>query len=229
MKNLTCFAFPIFFWLLPAESRGAIPISCYSHISGRISTPGEVDEYIFEVNAGDTISIRTFSEDIFLDAKISLYWMADNAPIEPQLIIINLSGIICVEHVLSQKGAIRIRYFDQTRKKTGSYLLDFQRLNSPCVQVKEASHFASFALSLSVFPNPAMESATISFDLPYTQKARLDILDLRGAVVKNLANGLLPAGHQSFAWSPCGLPGGVYICRLVLETEVFSKKMHFSP
>ncbi|MBK6903506.1 MAG: T9SS type A sorting domain-containing protein [Saprospirales bacterium] len=229
MKNFACFAFPVFLFLLPLESRGTAPISFHSYISGRISVPGEVDEYIFEANAGDTIIIRTFSEDIFLDAKISLFWMADNAPIEPQFIIINLSGIISVEHVLSQEGAVGIRYFDQTRKKTGAYVLDFQRLKTPSVQVGKASHSCSPALSLSVFPNPTVESATISFDLPYTQKARLDILDLRGAVVINLANGLLPAGYQSFVWRPWGLPAGVYICRLVLENEVFSKKVHFSP
>lgn len=232
MRHLSCCAlFAFLLFCLPASLALPTPF-CQCDISGLISSPGQADEYFFEANAGDTIVIRTFSEAIFLDAKMELYWAADDSPIEPRLIVTNLSGNIRVEHVFSQGGAWVLRYSERTGAKTGAYMLNFQRFNQSCgrpVLPPLPGHTAGFDPSLNVFPNPVSESASIRFDLARPERVRLDILDFRGAVVQPLANGILPAGPHAFTWRPCGLPAGVYICRLALEEKVFSKKIHFSP
>lgn len=68
-------------------------------------------------------------------------------------------------------------------------------------------------------PNPFNPSTTIRFELPGPGPARLDILDVRGALVRRLWDGERDGGVQELVWDGRTSAGawagsGVYVCRL---------------
>ena len=67
--------------------------------------------------------------------------------------------------------------------------------------------------SVSVFPNPVRERATVRVTLPAAGHARIDVLDVLGRVVAVLHEGPLAVGAHSFSLSTELLPAGVYVVR----------------
>ena len=72
---------------------------------------------------------------------------------------------------------------------------------------------------LSVFPSPMRGATTLSLVLPSAGDASVRVYDLRGALVRTVASGPLPAGARTIRWSGddgSGLPvpAGVYLIRL---------------
>jgi len=80
------------------------------------------------------------------------------------------------------------------------------------------------------WPNPFTAATNIEFNMPATQKARLEVLDIFGNVVKVLVDNELGRGYQKVAWdgrnaSGHHAPAGTYIYRLTTVDEVLSGKM----
>lgn len=68
-------------------------------------------------------------------------------------------------------------------------------------------------------PNPVTGSFTYSFWLPRTLRARVQVFDLHGRLLKTLVDGVLPPGQHMMQWNHVhdagGLPGpGTYLLRL---------------
>jgi hypothetical protein len=76
----------------------------------------------------------------------------------------------------------------------------------------------AFALAQS-YPNPARDSATITFSLPEAGEAELAVYDMSGRRVATLASGASAAGEREVVWDltddgGAAVPPGVYIYRL---------------
>jgi len=74
------------------------------------------------------------------------------------------------------------------------------------------------------FPNPSRGRTSIRFTLARESPAQVVIVDLRGSVVKALAEGLLPCGEHQLAWDGTDehgekVPPGIYFCRITVEGE----------
>jgi hypothetical protein len=65
-----------------------------------------------------------------------------------------------------------------------------------------------------VYPNPFNATATISFGIPHASRVRLDVYNLLGQRVAELANGDLPAGMHRIQWTPDNLSSGVYLLQM---------------
>jgi hypothetical protein len=81
---------------------------------------------------------------------------------------------------------------------------------------------AILPLNLAVSPNPFNPRLTIEYSLSVQGSARLEILDLRGHVVRVLFDTHLPAGTDRFVWNGLDSQGraaasGVYLVRLVTD------------
>ena len=63
-------------------------------------------------------------------------------------------------------------------------------------------------------PNPFNASTTISFDLPERSEVRLEIFDVLGRQVAELAHQMLEPGRHQFAWDASTHATGVYIVRM---------------
>ena len=73
---------------------------------------------------------------------------------------------------------------------------------------------------LGASPNPATSGARLSFRLPRTERARLEVFDASGRAVRLLRDGDAPGGVEQDAWwdgrddRGARLPGGTYWARL---------------
>jgi subtilisin-like proprotein convertase family protein len=79
-------------------------------------------------------------------------------------------------------------------------------------------------------PNPFNPRTKISFDLAAAGPVRLDIFDVRGRLVRLLANGDLPAGRHSLLWDGRNESGGetasgLYFYRLTAAGQQQTNKM----
>ena len=81
----------------------------------------------------------------------------------------------------------------------------------PVANAPEAPHSSEW--SVSVFPNPLRDRATVRVTLPAAGQARIDVLDVLGRVVAVLHKGSLAAGAHSFSLGTERLPAGVYVVR----------------
>ncbi len=80
------------------------------------------------------------------------------------------------------------------------------------------------------YPNPFNPNTTIEFSLPKQQKVKLTIYNIRGQVVKTLANGVCEKGIHKVLWegkNSFGKPvaTGVYFYRLEAGGKCFTHKM----
>ncbi|MBU1700582.1 MAG: VCBS repeat-containing protein [Candidatus Eisenbacteria bacterium] len=74
-------------------------------------------------------------------------------------------------------------------------------------------------IRLQVHPSPFRSAVTLTFSLPEAGPVDLAIFDASGRRVRQLAQGIQPAGRHAFEWSRGGaadpeMASGVYFCRL---------------
>jgi len=80
------------------------------------------------------------------------------------------------------------------------------------------------------YPNPFNPSTSISFNLPKNGKARLDIYNTKGELVKTLLNQPLVKGKHSLTWdgtnsSDARVASGLYFYRLTSGNRTETAKM----
>ena len=75
------------------------------------------------------------------------------------------------------------------------------------------------------FPNPFNPSTIISFYLPRESKVKLLIYDLKGALIRTLANEYLNSGEYKYILDASSYSSGLYFYRLITDEVILSKKM----
>lgn len=80
------------------------------------------------------------------------------------------------------------------------------------------------------YPNPFNPETTISFDMPGTANAKVEVFNVKGQLVKTLFNEVAPYGRNSVVWSGDDNSGnkvssGVYFYRLNTEFGSQTRKM----
>lgn len=83
---------------------------------------------------------------------------------------------------------------------------------------------------LQIYPNPFNPSATISYTLPEAGPVKISVHNLKGQLVKTLADAWQPAGDREIAWngddtSGRQLASGLYFCRLETAGTVLVGKL----
>ncbi|MBK6911722.1 MAG: T9SS type A sorting domain-containing protein [bacterium] len=82
------------------------------------------------------------------------------------------------------------------------------------VDTPDQSAPAPQEFTLSAYPNPFNSSVTISFELPRSGGAELNIFDLNGRLVETLRDDFSTAGTHTLNWSPKSAASGVYFATL---------------
>lgn len=77
----------------------------------------------------------------------------------------------------------------------------------------------------NIAPNPFNPIARIPFTLAAPGALTLDVLDVRGRLVRNLARGFWPAGRHEVTWSGDGAPSGTYLARLRVAGQEWTRPM----
>ncbi|HEX7413430.1 MAG TPA: S8/S53 family peptidase, partial [Bacteroidia bacterium] len=78
---------------------------------------------------------------------------------------------------------------------------------------------------MGLYPNPANNSTTVNVTLSSPQKISLEVYDVQGRLVKNVANERISEGLHQYPISLGDISGGVYYVRLVTETSTYGKKL----
>ncbi len=111
--------------------------------------------------------------------------------------------------VLAVKGGFNLNYIDF------SLITGVEQSGSPPQQN---------ALSAN-YPNPFNAATTIRYHTARTERVRIKIFDLRGALVATLVDGVVPAGSHHTTLSADHWPSGVYWCRMTAGPFSHSIKM----
>ena len=82
----------------------------------------------------------------------------------------------------------------------------------------------------SIHPNPFNPQTTVNFNLVGPQHVRVAIYDVRGALVRKLADQSMPAGDHSLVWNGLDDGGrttssGIYFVRLIAGSTVETRKI----
>ncbi len=82
------------------------------------------------------------------------------------------------------------------------------------------------------YPNPFNPSTTITYSLPQSSRAKIEIFDLLGKRIKVLRDDVQPAGNHAVQWDGTneqGVPvsSNVYVYRATLGSRAFSRRMVF--
>lgn len=80
------------------------------------------------------------------------------------------------------------------------------------------------------YPNPFNPTTTINFSIPTGQHVSLEIINVKGQVVKTLINQQMSAGSHSIDWDATNESGsktasGIYLYKLVTDDDADVKKM----
>jgi len=75
------------------------------------------------------------------------------------------------------------------------------------------------------FPNPFNPSTTIRYSLPEAENLTLKIYNIKGEMVKEIVNGMLPSGTHSYKFNAEGLNSGIYFYKLETPSKSYVKKM----
>jgi hypothetical protein len=81
------------------------------------------------------------------------------------------------------------------------------------------------AISMNVFPNPIVETLTISYFLPSSQNLELTVYDQLGRRIETLLNEGKNAGNHQFTWDPGSAPSGIYYLKLIAEEGIITKQL----
>lgn len=75
------------------------------------------------------------------------------------------------------------------------------------------------------YPNPFNASTTLSFNIEQEGFVSLRVFDLRGAIVAELVDSVLPARSHTVTFDAEDLASGLYLCRLESGGKSASHKM----
>ncbi len=104
-------------------------------------------------------------------------------------------------------------------------------INQNGAPVAVATQETASALTLHpVSPNPFVDRALVTFDLPRAAGTSLTIYDVAGRRLRTLESGTTAAGRHSASWDGRSEEGrlaaaGVYLVRLVADGEVRTQRV----
>jgi 5-hydroxyisourate hydrolase-like protein (transthyretin family) len=79
--------------------------------------------------------------------------------------------------------------------------------------------------SLSVFPNPLNAHAMVVFQLEHSAKVNVGVYSISGRLISTLMRGHADAGSYSAVWAPKGVSNGVYVLKVKLGDQQYSKRL----
>jgi len=80
-------------------------------------------------------------------------------------------------------------------------------------------------LSFSVFPNPVNDLTRVSFNIPSPSHVQLDLINLKGQIIKELIDETIQQGQFSREFSLLQVPDGVYILQFRNQQNILSQKI----
>jgi len=196
-------------------------------------------EFHFSILGHYRLDLGTYDSNI--DLGLSLYGPAgayfakddvhDDGIFGPAMAYTNPAGTgESFEFIIDTEGYFAVAVWKADHldmNDTNSYNLTFTLMAPSDVEEQPQPTVNRLA---SVHPNPFNPAATVAFELASPQDVRLEIFDLRGRLVRILADESLPAGRHERVWrgfdsSGKSVASGVYVVRLIAGETLEMKRM----
>jgi len=75
------------------------------------------------------------------------------------------------------------------------------------------------------YPNPFNPQTTISYEISYDDRVKVDIFNINGCLISTLVNDFQSSGIHSVKWNPENQTSGIYIYRVTAGNKIKSGKM----
>jgi hypothetical protein len=82
--------------------------------------------------------------------------------------------------------------------------------------------------NVSIYPNPATENATVSFNMIETGEVSLEVVNVLGARIVSQNLGEKAAGQHNQNLSVNNLPSGIYMVNLIVNDAIYSTRVNIS-
>ena len=133
---------------------------------------------------------------------------------------VNIPGATNKTYAVKTAGKYKVRVADNTNNCTATSTA--VRVKVPCRAMNEETNETA---ALAAYPNPFSSSTSISFSLSQLENISLEIFDVRGRLIRTLANELMSAGTHVVPWNAREQNGnevseGIYFLRMQTESEV---------
>lgn len=171
-------------------------------------------------SAGDTVEIlwtSSYVENVKLEYSSDggLYWntiryRVEAPPGEYEWIAPDISSSQCLVRILDR---------DSDAADTSDAVFSIQGGNA----VNPVMSPERFVLH-PVYPNPFNPQTTLHFSLPEDCHVNLDVFDVKGNLVKTLADSPFTEGEYSFVWDASHLSSGIYLLSLRTDTRYATQK-----
>ncbi len=97
--------------------------------------------------------------------------------------------------------------------------------STPLVKTMPVTYYHGQQL-LTPYPNPASNELIVKCYFDLSDKAKIELLDMSGKVVKELGDNVsINTGYSTFTYPVNGLPDGTYVLRLSTATQKLSQKV----
>ncbi len=90
---------------------------------------------------------------------------------------------------------------------------------------EEPEYISNEAMMMPNFPNPFNYQTTIRFSLPAAGRVTVEIYDIQGRRVAQLADHHFESGTTTLPWTPNRLPAGIYIAVMKTDDKVATQKL----
>jgi hypothetical protein len=187
---------------------------------GQFQTAPDFDAFRFAGAFGDTVTVTTTPTSGTITPLIYIY-----PPLGPALVVTAASPYV---YVLPSRSIFTLLIQDQTMLNTGSYSIHFQK-SGGVTGVPGPRPITALALSPAA-PNPFRSATDLGFSLPSEGFVTLRVFDVRGTLVRRLAEGRFDAGRHDARWDGRDArggtaPSGIYWAELRAGAEVLRRKI----
>ncbi len=105
------------------------------------------------------------------------------------------------------------------------FILDAAKFSDNAAGIEENIANLGRPSQLAIYPNPAKNNTTLSFNMKCNSKLSVDILDLNGRLVKQMEPIDTFSGKNELAVDCEGLKAGIYLLKLTSENGVNSTRL----
>ncbi|MBN2102726.1 T9SS type A sorting domain-containing protein [bacterium] len=123
------------------------------------------------------------------------------------------------------EGTHIFNYYNFSEAAKQVYFNEVALLTGAGISAVDEAHFPDdFALNQN-YPNPFNPSTAISYTIPKTAQVCLAVYDIRGREVATLVNEIQGEGFYRVRFNGQGFPGGIYVCKLSMDSKTSTRKM----